>query len=160
DAADQAQRAALAAMERGVGHDARAVEREQRQHLVVVDVLRPAVDDVAVLDRVPGKAPVRGRQVLEELEERVGVAGGEWTEEGLAAVAERDLLRVAVRHGADVTRGWLSLASMKAFLLALALLAAAAAQAQTVVWNKWDPMAVRTDRTADVALELQTSGPV
>jgi hypothetical protein len=44
-------------------------------------------------------------------------------------------------------------------LLALSLaLVALAAQAQTVVWDKWDPMAVRTDRKADVALELQTSG--
>ena len=49
---------------------------------------------------------------------------------------------------------------MKRTFFALALLLAAAAQAQTVVWNKWDPMAVRTNRTADVVLTLQTSGTV
>ena len=48
---------------------------------------------------------------------------------------------------------------MKRLLLALALLAPAA-NAQTIVWNKYDPMAVRTNRTADVALEAQTSGTV
>src|SRR5258706_13106371 len=48
---------------------------------------------------------------------------------------------------------------MKRPFLALALYAAAA-QAQTVVWNKWDPMAVRGNRTADVILQLQTAGAV
>ena len=38
-------------------------------------------------------------------------------------------------------------------LALLALLLAAAAQAQTIVWDKYDPMAVRTNRTADVVLE-------
>jgi hypothetical protein len=42
----------------------------------------------------------------------------------------------------------------------LALFLALAANAQTIVWNKFDPMAVRTNRTADVALEAQTSGTV
>jgi hypothetical protein len=41
-----------------------------------------------------------------------------------------------------------------------ALFVAVAANAQTIVWNKFDPMAVRTNRTADVALEAQTSGAV
>ncbi len=46
-------------------------------------------------------------------------------------------------------------------LLALILAAAAsAAPAQTIVWEKWDPIAVRTTRTAPVALTLQTSGTV
>src|SRR5947207_2811030 len=40
------------------------------------------------------------------------------------------------------------------------LFLAAAAHAQTVVWTKWDPMAVRSNRTADVTLALQTSGVV
>jgi hypothetical protein len=40
----------------------------------------------------------------------------------------------------------------------LAQLIAIAAGAQVIVWNKYDPMAVRADRTADVALEAQTSG--
>src|SRR5260221_601352 len=44
--------------------------------------------------------------------------------------------------------------------LLVALLLAAAAQAQTIVWDKYDPMAVRTNRTADVVLEAQTSGTV
>src|SRR5688500_5371145 len=48
---------------------------------------------------------------------------------------------------------------MKRALFALAFLSASA-HAQTVVWNKWDPMAVRADRTVDVVLELQTSGAV
>ena len=47
---------------------------------------------------------------------------------------------------------------MKRTLILLAL--AAAAQAQTVDWNRWDPMAIRSDRTANVTLELQTSGAV
>ena len=37
---------------------------------------------------------------------------------------------------------------------------AATAQGQTVVWSKWDPMAVRTNRTADVVLQLQTAGTI
>src|SRR5258708_27736112 len=45
-------------------------------------------------------------------------------------------------------------------LALVALLLAAAAQAQTIVWDKYDPMAVRTNRTADVVLEAQTSGTV
>ena len=48
---------------------------------------------------------------------------------------------------------------MKRAFLGLALFAAAA-HAQSVLWNKWDPMAVRTDRTAEVFLDVQTSGPV
>ncbi len=40
----------------------------------------------------------------------------------------------------------------------LALLLAVSANAQSIVWNKYDPMAVRTDRTANVALEAQTTG--
>ncbi len=42
----------------------------------------------------------------------------------------------------------------------LALLFAVAADAQTVVWEKFDPMAVRLNRTANVALEVKTSGTV
>ena len=42
----------------------------------------------------------------------------------------------------------------------LALLLAIAAHAQTIVWEKFDPMAVRADRTANVAIEAQTSGTV
>jgi hypothetical protein len=42
----------------------------------------------------------------------------------------------------------------------LALLLAVSASAQTIVWNKYDPMAVRADRTANVTLEAQSSGTV
>ena len=42
----------------------------------------------------------------------------------------------------------------------LALIVAVAAHAQTVVWYKWDPMAVRTNRTADVPFTMLTSGAV
>jgi hypothetical protein len=35
---------------------------------------------------------------------------------------------------------------------------AASAQAQSIVWEKYDPMAIRTNRTADVVLEAQTTG--
>jgi hypothetical protein len=42
----------------------------------------------------------------------------------------------------------------------LAQLLAIAANAQVIVWNKYDPMAVRSNRTADVALEAQTTGTV
>ena len=48
----------------------------------------------------------------------------------------------------------------RTLLSLLAALLAAAAQAQTADWVKWDPMAVRTDRTVNVTLELQTSGGV
>jgi hypothetical protein len=48
---------------------------------------------------------------------------------------------------------------MKRALLGLALLASAA-HGQTVIWDKWDPMAVRTNRTANITLELLTSGAV
>src|SRR5437773_5543331 len=48
---------------------------------------------------------------------------------------------------------------MKRTLLGLALFAVTA-HAQTWVWDKWDPMAVRSNRTADVVLELQTAGTV
>jgi hypothetical protein len=47
---------------------------------------------------------------------------------------------------------------MKRAIPVLALLLAIAAHAQTVTWYKFDPMAVRTNRTADVVLTLQTSG--
>ena len=40
----------------------------------------------------------------------------------------------------------------RAFVL-LALLLSVSANAQTIVWDKYDPMAVRTDRTSNVALE-------
>jgi len=43
-------------------------------------------------------------------------------------------------------------------LALFALLFAVSASAQTIVWNKYDPMAVRTDRTAAVTLEVQTTG--
>src|SRR5258708_4752163 len=49
---------------------------------------------------------------------------------------------------------------MPRVLALLALLLATAAQAQTIVWDKFDPMAVRTNRTADVVIEAQTSGTV
>ncbi|HSY52367.1 MAG TPA: hypothetical protein VLC46_26435 [Thermoanaerobaculia bacterium] len=42
----------------------------------------------------------------------------------------------------------------------VALWLAAAGHAQTIVWDKYDPMAVRTGRTADVAIEVLTSGTV
>jgi hypothetical protein len=42
----------------------------------------------------------------------------------------------------------------------LALFLATAADAQTIVWNKYDPLAVRTNRTVDVTLEEQTTGTV
>ena len=42
----------------------------------------------------------------------------------------------------------------------LALILALPAHAQTIVWDKYDPMVVRTNRTADVALEAQTSGTI
>jgi hypothetical protein len=45
-------------------------------------------------------------------------------------------------------------------LALLALLFAVSAHAQTIVWDKYDPMAVRIGRTADVALEAQSSGAV
>jgi len=48
---------------------------------------------------------------------------------------------------------------MKRAFFALAFLGVTA-HGQTVVWNKWDPMAVRADRTVDVVLDLQTSGAV
>jgi hypothetical protein len=43
---------------------------------------------------------------------------------------------------------------------ALTLVLAVAAHAQTIVWEKFDPMAVRANRTTDVAFEAQTSGTV
>src|SRR6266568_3992231 len=48
----------------------------------------------------------------------------------------------------------------RAAVALLALLPVIAAHAQTIVWEKYDPMAVRTDRTAAVAIEAQTSGTV
>ncbi len=42
----------------------------------------------------------------------------------------------------------------------VALLLAITANAQTIVWDKYDPMAVRTNRTADVAIEVLTSGTI
>jgi len=49
---------------------------------------------------------------------------------------------------------------MRRYVPLLALLFAVAADAQTIVWEKFDPMAVRTDRTAAVALEVKTSGAI
>jgi hypothetical protein len=42
----------------------------------------------------------------------------------------------------------------------VALLLAITAHAQTIVWDKYDPMAVRTGRTADVAIDVLTSGTI
>ncbi len=39
-------------------------------------------------------------------------------------------------------------------------LVATAAFSQTIVWEKWDPMAVRTTRTDPAAVQIQTSGSV
>jgi len=50
------------------------------------------------------------------------------------------------------------MAPMHRILAFLALLLAVSANAQTIVWNKFDPMAVRSDRTTNVALEAQTTG--
>jgi hypothetical protein len=49
---------------------------------------------------------------------------------------------------------------MRRAVVIAALLLAAAGHAQTIVWDKYDPMAVRTGRTADVAIEVLTSGTV
>jgi hypothetical protein len=48
---------------------------------------------------------------------------------------------------------------MKRTFLGLALFAVTA-HAQTLVWDKWDPMAVRSNRTVEVGLQLQTAGTV
>jgi len=49
---------------------------------------------------------------------------------------------------------------MPRYVPLLTLLFAVAANAQTVVWEKFDPMAVRADRAAAVAFEAKTSGTV
>jgi len=48
----------------------------------------------------------------------------------------------------------------RAVTAVIALLLAITAHAQTIVWDKYDPMAVRTGRTTDVAIEVLTSGAV
>src|ERR1051325_10093602 len=70
DAAGQAERAAVAAVQRRVGYDAVAVERQQWKDLRVVDVAAPAFDQRPVLDVVPRETAIRDRQMLEELVQR------------------------------------------------------------------------------------------
>jgi hypothetical protein len=48
---------------------------------------------------------------------------------------------------------------MKRLLFALAFLAPVA-HAQTITWIKYDPSAIRSDRTAPATIELVTSGTV
>src|SRR6185295_7043163 len=67
DAADQAQGAALATVQAGVGHDLAAVQRQQRQHLRVVELAAPALDQRPVVDAVPGEAADLRGQAQEEL---------------------------------------------------------------------------------------------
>src|SRR4029077_2475860 len=52
------------------------------------------------------------------------------------------------------------IASMHCIIPIVALLLAITAHAQTIVWDKYDPMAVRTNRTTDVAIEVLTSGTI
>src|ERR1041385_1898915 len=76
-AADEAERSAVAAMQGGVGDDLVAIDREQRKDFRVVDVLSPALDQLAMIDRIPREAAVRDRQVLKELVQPVDVSFGE-----------------------------------------------------------------------------------
>ena len=78
DAADQAERTAFAAMQRRIGDDAVAVERQKRKGAYVIDVPSPFLDERTVFDRIPREAAVCDRQALKELVERVDVALVEW----------------------------------------------------------------------------------
>ena len=72
-------RTALATVQRGVGDDAAAVEREQREDLLVVELAPPAFDDLAIFDVVPREAPGLLGDPEEELVERRDVLAGERT---------------------------------------------------------------------------------
>src|SRR3954447_3301277 len=98
DAAGQSERTAVAAMQRRVGDDSMAVQRQQRKDLRVIDIAAPALDEGAVLDVVPREPSIGDGQVLEKLIQRVNVLLGEGTEQNSAAVAQDGLLRIAMRH--------------------------------------------------------------
>jgi len=87
DPAHQAKRAALPAMERGVGdHVVVAVECQQREDLVVVDRGRPLLDQRAMLDGVPGEAPVLDRKAEEKGVQPFDVVLVERAEQHAAAI--------------------------------------------------------------------------
>ena len=62
-------------------------------------------------------------------------------------------------RGPAGTRGGIAIVvpMHRAAATVLALLLVNTAHAQTIVWEKYDPMAVRADRTADVATEAFTT---
>ena len=98
DAADEAERAAVAAVQGGVGDDLGAVEGEEREDLGVVQLAAPGLDQRLAVDPVPGEAADGVGQVLEEVEESVDVVFAERTNEEATSVAEDDLLGKAFRH--------------------------------------------------------------
>src|SRR5205823_14199198 len=87
DAADETERSAFAAMERGVGDDFVIRPRQQRKDLRIVDVLSPALDQRAVLDMVPGEASVLGRERAKKVGERVDVLLGKGAKQDAALIA-------------------------------------------------------------------------
>ena len=98
DAADEAEGAAVAAVQGGVGDDFGAVEGQEREDFGIVQLAAPGLDQRFVVDAVPGETADGVGQVLEEVEEGVDVVLGERTNEEAASVAEDDLLGKAFRH--------------------------------------------------------------
>src|SRR6185369_6107576 len=62
----------------------------------------PALDQPAVVDRIPRETAVLDGEMVEELVQRIGVALGEGTKHDPASVAERRLLRIVMRHARNL----------------------------------------------------------
>jgi len=102
DAAREPERAELAAVQGGVGHDPRAVEGEKRQGLVVVDVVGPAFDEPAALDAIPREAAPLSGKFEEEGVQRVDVLGAKRADRHATFVVEYRACGVTISH--HVTR--------------------------------------------------------
>src|SRR5690606_24297621 len=98
NAADEPKRAAIPVMKRGVGDDARAIDRDERKGRLIVDLGRPALDEVPVRHVVPGQPPELHGLPLEKSPERGAVMLRETTNQNSGPVLEPDLDRKRIRH--------------------------------------------------------------
>src|ERR1700726_3567567 len=102
DPSHEAQGAAFAPVQGGVGDDALAVGGDQRQDPVVVQLAAPLLDQRAAVDAVPGEAAHLLGEALEEGVEGRGVRGVEGPDQESGAVAKHGFLREPVAHARNL----------------------------------------------------------